>query len=102
MKKLFLTLSVLLSAVFGLSAICVRQQGQAGRIYYAHRDHFGSILSLTDANGTVANEYSYDAWGRLRNPANQTAYTPGSEPELLLNLQCILGREDNSFLAISK
>jgi RHS repeat-associated protein len=29
-------------------------------------------------------EYSYDAWGRLRNPATQVAYTPGSEPALFL------------------
>jgi RHS repeat-associated protein len=27
---------------------------------------------------------SYDAWGRLRNPANQTAYVPDSEPTLFL------------------
>jgi RHS repeat-associated protein len=26
----------------------------------------------------------YDAWGRLRNPATQTPYTPGSEPALFL------------------
>ena len=29
-------------------------------------------------------ELSYDAWGRLRNPATQAAYTPGSEPVLFL------------------
>ena len=28
--------------------------------------------------------YSYDVWGRLRNPATQTPYTPGSEPDLFL------------------
>ncbi|GHT07244.1 hypothetical protein FACS189426_00060 [Bacteroidia bacterium] len=32
----------------------------------------------------VVHEYSYDAWGRLRNPTNQTAYTPGNEPVLFL------------------
>ncbi|WP_370453870.1 RHS repeat-associated core domain-containing protein [Proteiniphilum sp. X52] len=29
-------------------------------------------------------ELSYDAWGRLRNPATHVAYTPGSEPALFL------------------
>ena len=29
-------------------------------------------------------ELSYDAWGQLRNPADQTVYTPGNEPELFL------------------
>ncbi len=29
-------------------------------------------------------EYSYDAWGRLRNPATHVAYAPGSEPPLFL------------------
>ena len=29
-------------------------------------------------------ELSYDAWGRLRNPATQTVYAQGSEPALFL------------------
>ncbi|WP_255417328.1 RHS repeat domain-containing protein [Proteiniphilum sp. X52] len=29
-------------------------------------------------------ELSYDAWGRLRDPATQAAYAPGSEPALFL------------------
>jgi RHS repeat-associated protein len=64
MKKLFLTLSILLSAVSGLAAIYVKQQGQTDKIYYAHRDHLGSILSLTDAAGTAVFKASYDAWGK--------------------------------------
>jgi RHS repeat-associated protein len=60
-------------------------QGSGWVLYYICRDYLGSITHLVNSNGTVANEYSYDAWGRLRNPANQTAYTPGSEPELILN-----------------
>ena len=60
-------------------------QGSGWVLYYICRDYLGSITHLVNSNGTVAQEYSYDAWGRLRNPANQTAYTPGSEPELLLN-----------------
>lgn len=29
-------------------------------------------------------EYSYDPWGRMRNPVNQQVYAVGSEPELFL------------------
>ena len=32
----------------------------------------------------MVQELSYDAWGQLRNPANQTVYTPGSAPDLFL------------------
>jgi RHS repeat-associated protein len=40
---------------------------------------------VANADGSLKAEYSYDAWGRLRNPATQTAYTPGSEPVLFLS-----------------
>lgn len=39
---------------------------------------------MANADGSLKAEYSYDAWGRLRNPATQVAYTPGSEPALFL------------------
>ena len=35
-------------------------------------------------NAVAKQELSYDAWGRWRNPVTQVAYTPGSEPELLI------------------
>ena len=31
-------------------------------------DHLGSITTITDENGTIVQELSYDAWGNLRNP----------------------------------
>ncbi|MBR4392357.1 MAG: VCBS repeat-containing protein, partial [Bacteroidales bacterium] len=37
-------------------------------LYYLHRDHLGSITTITDENGTIVQELSYDAWGNLRNP----------------------------------
>ena len=39
---------------------------------------------MANADGSLKAEYSYDAWGKLRNPATQVAYTPGSEPALFL------------------
>jgi hypothetical protein len=36
--------------------------------YYIHTDNQGSWLKITDSDGTVENSYSYDAWGRPRDP----------------------------------
>ncbi len=41
-------------------------------MYYVHKDHLGSITTLTNATGAVVEEKSFDAWGRPRNPANWT------------------------------
>ena len=35
-------------------------------------------------NAVAKQELSYDAWGRLRNPSTQVAYTPGSDPVLFI------------------
>ena len=52
--------------------------------YNIGRDYLGSITHIATASGTLVAEYSYDPWGRLRNPATQTIYTPGTEPDLFL------------------
>ncbi|WP_268225735.1 polymorphic toxin type 23 domain-containing protein, partial [Sinomicrobium oceani] len=33
--------------------------------YYLHRDYLGSILSITDKNGTVKEKRHFDAWGNI-------------------------------------
>ncbi len=33
-------------------------------MYYAHTDHLGSIVSLTDDNGNPVFKATYDAWGK--------------------------------------
>lgn len=55
------------------------------QLNYIYRDYLGSITHITDNKGALLAEYSYDAWGRLRNPANMSVYTPGTEPELKLS-----------------
>jgi RHS repeat-associated protein len=82
MKKLFLILFVLLwIPVFavgdGLTAIYVKQSGQSDKIYYAHRDHLGSVLSLTDSNGMAVFKASYDAWGKQTITTNIFKYHRG-------------------------
>jgi hypothetical protein len=37
-------------------------------MYFTETDHLGSIIGLLRTDGTVREEYSYDPWGRKRNP----------------------------------
>ena len=53
----------------GLAAVFVRNNGQ-DTMYYIHKDHLGSINVITDQNGAVIQNCSFDAWGRRRNPAD--------------------------------
>lgn len=48
------------------------------------RDHQGSITHIANINGGLMREYSYDAWGNMRNPKTQTAYPEGYMDELYL------------------
>jgi len=57
----------------GVSAI-YELNGTTGTMYYVTTDHLGSINLLTRQDGTVAEEMSFDAWGRRRNP-NDWTYT---------------------------
>ena len=68
---------------YSAPAVYVKEAG-LWKIYYICRDYLGSITHIANADGTLKAEYSYDAWGRLRNPATQAAYAPGSEPVLFL------------------
>jgi len=35
----------------------------AAKRYYFHKDHLGSIVGLTDSDGNIVEDYSYDAYG---------------------------------------
>ena len=48
------------------------------------RDYLGSITHIATEDGTLLAEYSYDPWGRMRNPQTHVLYAGGTEPELLL------------------
>ena len=55
----------------GLCAIIVKE-GATTTPYFVYSDHLGSILTITNASGTIVAEQNFDAWGRNRNPANWT------------------------------
>ena len=68
---------------YSAPAVYVKENG-SGKIYYICRDYLGSITHIANADGTLKQELSYDAWGRLRDSNTQVVYEPGKEPELFL------------------
>ena len=67
--------------------VYVRDNNSDWVLYDIVRDYQGSITALVDnSDGTVVAEYSYDPWGRLRDPETLEIYTPGSStmPDLML------------------
>ena len=52
--------------------------------YVIGRDHLGSITHIATTSGTLVEERSYNAWGRLRNPSNNSVYSATSQPSLFL------------------
>lgn len=56
-----------------LVAIYVKNTTTAAEeLMFTFEDHLGSITHIRRANGDALVEYSFDAWGRPRNPANWT------------------------------
>ena len=53
-------------------------------VLFIGRDYQGSITHLINGDGTLAAEYSYDPWGRPRDPQTLEQYTTDSAPALLL------------------
>ncbi|MDR2039061.1 MAG: RHS domain-containing protein [Bacteroidales bacterium] len=47
------------------------------QLYYAHTDHLGSIVQLTDNNGNAVFNASYDAWGYQSVTTNTIGYSQG-------------------------
>jgi RHS repeat-associated protein len=58
-------------------AIYVKQDRQADKIYYAHKDHLGSIVKLTEGDGNHVFNATYDAWGQQMVTNNTFAFHRG-------------------------
>jgi RHS repeat-associated protein len=65
----------------GLLGVMVKQ-GTTETFFYTYTDYLGNILALVNENGTIAEEYNFDAWGQRRNPQNW-GYTNVSNPAIL-------------------
>ncbi len=79
---------------YSAPAVAIKQNGGTTNYYYLLRDYLGSITHVVDAstNTTVA-EYSYDAWGRMRDSATWINDTLGGEPTLMIAGRGYTGHE---------
>jgi YD repeat-containing protein len=59
----------------GQAIAVVKRESGALQTRYLHRDHLGSVVALTDTTGAVIERYSYDPWGKRRDPSSWV--TPG-------------------------
>ncbi|MCD4747441.1 MAG: FG-GAP-like repeat-containing protein [Bacteroidales bacterium] len=57
-----------ITATDGIFAIYTKNSSTDDEFGYVHKDHLGSIQSLTNEEGNLVEKYSYDAWGLRRNP----------------------------------
>jgi len=67
----------------GLAAI-YRVVNGTGTLYWVAKDHLGSIMGLYNQSGTMLEEYSYDAWGRRRDPIDWDYLAAGLNPSQLI------------------
>ena len=73
--------------------VAITQSGTT-TYYNILRDYLGNITHVVNATtGAVTAEYSYDAWGRMRNPSTWVNYAPGSEPALFVAGRGFTGHE---------
>ena len=73
MEERVQTLNTYLVGPFGVFAVVTMGSDEA--YHYVLKDNLGSWVTITDKNGTVEQQLSYDAWGNLRNPNNWANYT---------------------------
>ena len=66
------------------TSVITRSNNGAWGIRYICRDNLGSITHITDSEGNILQELSYDAWGSLRNPSTHSLYSANNQPTLLL------------------
>lgn len=62
------TARTMVYAPTGICAVYEKVGTNPSKMFYIHTDYLGSWLAITNESGKVENRYSYDAWGRPRNP----------------------------------
>lgn len=66
----------------GIAAVLVKTSYGPDCLYYIHKDHLGSIVCLTLADGTIREQMNYDPWGRRRN-VSDWSFTNVPTPTIL-------------------
>jgi RHS repeat-associated protein len=54
--------------IFATYEITEDENGSENKYNYLLKDHIGSTVGIVDDNGLLVEKYSYDAWGKRRNP----------------------------------
>ncbi|NOU15929.1 MAG: RHS repeat-associated core domain-containing protein [Bacteroidales bacterium] len=85
-----------ITAPTGICAVWEKVGSANGALHYIHTDNQGSWLKITSESGTVENTYSYDAWGRPRNPSTWVL-KPISIANALGNLNDMQPRFDRGY-----
>ena len=68
-----------LSSPIGIFAV-VETVGNDENLHYILKDHLGSWTTITDCQGNIEQELSFDAWGNLRNPETWRSFGQLPEP----------------------
>ena len=63
-----------LTGPYGVFAVVESHNG-TDVLHYILKDNLGSWVTITDANGTVEQQMSFDAWGNRRDPQTWANYT---------------------------
>ncbi|MDP3461686.1 MAG: FG-GAP-like repeat-containing protein [Bacteroidales bacterium] len=71
-----------LSGPSGLFGIQVKNPDGTSGLFYIHTDHLGSLHTITNENGDLLQELSFDAWGNRRDPATWTFFDKNAESAL--------------------
>lgn len=84
--------------IYAPTGICAvwEKVGTKDSLYYIHTDNQGSWLKITNQNGKLENSYSYDAWGRPRNPKTWQLL-PVSLTDALVDLNSMQPRFDRGY-----
>ncbi len=52
----------------GCVAVYTKASDDNAELKYLHKDHIGSVCATTDKDGNIIEKFSYDAWGKRRDP----------------------------------
>lgn len=75
-----------ISSPNGLCAMYVKDINSGlGSLHYTYSDNLGSILAVTDENGTIEARQNFDAWGRRRNAITYD-YLDQNTPDIHIGL----------------
>lgn len=84
---------------YSAPAAFVKEGSNDAQIYFICRDNLGSITNLV-SNNTKLREYSYDAWGNMRNPTTHQLYSSRIETPTLLLGRGYTGHEHHPYFGL--